>query len=97
MPGKYTYSKRAERDLKSIYIDTAEEWGVAQADRYASGLENAVTLLADNPDMGRRADEIKPGYRRFEHERHTIFYRKRKADTFILRILHDRMDVNRHV
>ena len=96
MTSRYSYSKRAERDLKNIYIDTAKEWGIAQADKYAAGLENTVTLLAKNPDMGRRCDEIKTGYQRFEHERHIIFYRKRKTDILILRILHDRMDAKRH-
>ena len=96
MANRYVYSKRAARDLKKIYIDTAREWGVAQADKYAAGLENVLTLLAENPNLGRRCDEIRAGYRRFEHARHIIFYRGRKADIFIVRILHDRMDSERH-
>ena len=97
MPGKYTYSKRAARDVKKIYIDTVKRWGYRQADKYDAGLEHAIELLADNPDMGRKCDEIKFGYQRFEHERHNIFYRKRKNDIFIIRILHDQMDAKRHL
>lgn len=93
---RYTYSKRAERDLIKIYKDTVKEWGFAQADKYDSGLERTVLLLADNPDLGHQCDDIKTGYRRFEYERHIVFYRKRKAGIFILRILHDRMDAKRH-
>ncbi len=97
MQGKYTYSLRADRDVKKIYLDTAREWGMAQADKYESGLEKTVQLLADNPDLGRKCDYIKDGYQRHEYERHIIFYRKRKSDIFIIRILHDRMDAKRHL
>ena len=97
MQGKYTYSVRAENDLKKIYRDTVKEWGVTQADRYDAGLENAVQLIADNPDLGRKCDEVKADYRRFGHDRHVIFYRKRAADIFIIRILHDRMDVKQRL
>ena len=98
MPRKrYTYSKRAERDLISIYKDTAKTWGIAQADKYDTGLESAIQLLADNPDLGRSCDDIKTGFKRFEHESHIVFYRKRKTNIFIVRILHNRRDVKRHL
>ncbi len=93
MPAKFTYSLSAERDVRTIYLDTAKEWGIAQADKYDAGLEQSVHLLAENPDLGRRCDEIRTGYQRHEHDRHVIFYRKRKTDALIIRILHDRMDV----
>ena len=97
MPGKYTYSLRAEGDVKKIYLDTAREWGMAQADKYEEGLEKSLQLLADNPGLGRKCDYIKEGYQRHEYERHIIFYRKRESDIFIIRILHDRMDAKRHL
>jgi len=94
---KYTYSKRAERDLIKTYLDTVKEWGIVQADKYDAELENTVDLLADNPDLGRNCDEIRNGLKRHEHGRHIIFYRKRKTDIFIIRIIHDSMDVKRHL
>ena len=97
MPHNYTYSKRAESDIKKIYRDTVQEWGISQADKYDAGLEKTVNLLAELPDIGRPCEEISEGYRRHEYERHVIFYRKRAADILIIRILHDRMDAQRHV
>ena len=94
---KYTYSKRAERDLIQIYKDTAKEWGVLQADEYNRKLQKTITLLADHPNAGQRCDEIKTGCRRFQCEKHLFLYRKRKADIFVIRILHTRMDYQRHV
>jgi len=94
---KYTYSKRAERDLIKTYQGTVKEWGIAQADKYDIELENTVNLLADNPGLGRNCYEIREGLKRHEHGRHIIFYRKRKVDIFIIRIIHDSMDAKRHL
>jgi toxin ParE1/3/4 len=94
---KYTYSKCAERDLIKIYHDTVKEWGIAQADKYDTELENTVDLLANNPNLGRNCNEIRGELKRHEHGRHIIFYRKRKADIFIIRIIHGSMDVKRHL
>jgi len=46
---------------------------MAQADKYDAGIEKAVNLLAENPNLGRQCDAIKKGYRRFDYERHIIF------------------------
>lgn len=97
MPGKFTLSKRADRAVADIYRDTLREWGERQADKYIDGLEGCLQLLADSPGLGRKCDDIKAGYQRFEYERHIIFYRTRKSDIFIVHILHDRMDVQRRV
>jgi toxin ParE1/3/4 len=54
-----------------------------------------LDLLADNPDMGRKCEEIREGYHRHEYERHFIFYRKRKSDIFIAATIHNSMNINR--
>ena len=95
MQGKYVYSKRAEGQIKKIYLDTAKKWGTAQADTYDAGLLKTIELLADNPEMGRQCDNIRKGYRRHEYERHIIFYRKRPTDILITNIIYDAMDFKR--
>ena len=97
MQSKYTYSLRAERDVKKIYKDTFKKRGLVQADKYDSGLLSSVRLLASNPNLGRRSDHIKTGYRRHESGHHIIFYRQRKNDIFIVRILHKKMLPKKHL
>jgi len=46
--------------------------------------------------MGSAADDIRPGYRRFPHESHVIFYMVDAEDILIVRILHKRMDALRN-
>ncbi|MCU7837489.1 MAG: type II toxin-antitoxin system RelE/ParE family toxin [gamma proteobacterium symbiont of Taylorina sp.] len=97
MQSKYTYSIRAEHDVKKIYLDTAIKWGMAQADKYNDGLEHSINLIAGNPDLGRQCDYIRKEYHRHEYERHIIFYRKRKQDILIVRIIYDAMDIKKRL
>jgi toxin ParE1/3/4 len=47
--------------------------------------------------MGRSIDHLRPGYFRFEHARHTVFYVKVERGIRIMRVLHERMDPDRHL
>ncbi|WP_417559473.1 type II toxin-antitoxin system RelE/ParE family toxin [Marinomonas sp.] len=97
MANKYTYSKLVEQDLIDIYLYTAQTWGQTQADAYDAGLEQTIKMLASSPKIGRVCNEIKTGYRRFEHKNHIIFYCQRQTDILIVRILHESMDIPNHM
>ena len=75
---------------------TLHKWGVAQAARYIRDLEVCFQMLADNPNLGRRCDDIRPGLRRHEHVKHVLFYRQERGEILISRILHQRMLPERH-
>ena len=47
--------------------------------------------------MGNCADDLRPGYRRFAHESHVIFYRDTGCCVLIVGVLHTRMDINQHI
>ena len=53
-------------------------------------------LIADQPAIGRRCDEIRPGLRRIERGRHVIFYRDGPGGILISRILHQQMLPEHH-
>lgn len=84
-------TRQADQNLKLIYVDTAEHFGIRQAESYASGLIKTFDLLVDNPKMGRVADHIRPGIRRHEHAAHVIFYRQSGEGILIIGIIHRRM------
>jgi toxin ParE1/3/4 len=71
-------------------------FGVGQADLYTSQLENTFHLLFSSPLMGHDCPEIAVGVRWHDHQRHTIFYRKRDKDIFVIRILHPQMEPLNH-
>lgn len=95
---RYLLSPAAQADLEEIWDYTAERWDVDQAEEYLSGLRRAIERAASNPRVGRACDEILPGYRQLAAGSHTLYYRL-TADGIIdvVRILHRRMDVARHL
>ena len=93
----YRLSARAVTDLAEIADYTVATFGVEQARRYRDDLESCFEYLADNPLLGRSAESLAPGLRRFEHRSHAIFYTKERGGVLIVRILHTRMDARRHL
>ena len=94
---KYELSRAADRDLDDIYVYTFREFGVLQADVYFESLEDCLTKLAENPLLGVDASNVRAGYRRFVHQRHTLYYRKIRTGVRIVRILGPGMSVERSI
>lgn len=87
----------ARRDLKEIWIYTYETWDAEQADRYLRDLGSKIALLESNPRLGRTRDDVRPGCRSLEVNRHVVYYRIDGAAVRVLRVLHDRMDPERRL
>lgn len=96
----------AELDFANILGWTTENFGVRQSRLYRDTLVQAIGELADGPNVtGSRArDEIMAGLRTLHVARrgrrgsHFLMYRAAPNSTIeIVRILHDRMDLRRHV
>ena len=94
----YLLSPAARADLEEIWDYTAGRWDVDQAEEYLRGLQHASERAAANPRVGRACDEIRPGYRKLAAGSHTLYYRV-SADGIVdvVRVLHERMDVDRHL
>lgn len=94
----FTLSPRARRDLSEIWDYTAHRWGEDQADRYVRQITAVCTDLAAGRKAGRSADAIRAGYFRCTAGSHVLFYRLGDAQGIeVIRILHQRMDVERHL
>ena len=94
---RYVLSPRAQDDLSSIWDYTAERWGMQQADDYLRILRRAMETVADDPRKGHSCDEVREGYRKYRAGSHMLIYRKIKAGVDIVRVLHSRMDFERHL
>jgi toxin ParE1/3/4 len=99
-------AEAAEKDFQSILVWTAEQFGETQAHRYRGVLVAALTALADGPTPlnWKPRDDIAPGLRvlhvarRGRPGRHILLYRARGDRLIeIVRILHDAMDLERHL
>jgi toxin ParE1/3/4 len=76
---------------------TLSMWGEAQMSRYIDGLHARFAELARFPVLGRPRDEMAPGYRSIVQGAHVVFYRTAARELVIVRILHGRMDPDRHL
>ena len=92
----YRLSSRAQADLAEIADYTIETYGVRQARRYRDELEACFRNLAENPRLGRLAERLAPGLRRFENRSHAVFYTECNDGVLIIRALHVRMDASLH-
>ncbi len=88
----------ARKDIIDIGRYTTEKWGKRQRDKYLKQLDDAFKLLARQPEIGRDADDVKPGYKKFSQGSHIIFYRAgTESKIVVIRILHNSMDVDQHL
>ena len=88
----YRLTRRARRDVLEIWRRIAEDNEPA-ADRFIDLLTYHFRLLGDNPHVGRRREELRPGYRSFPVREYLILYRIMAPGVQILHVLHGRRDI----
>jgi toxin ParE1/3/4 len=90
----FVISKKAVSDLEAIWIFSAEKWSVDQADRYYNLIFDEINHICKNTESGKSMESIRKGYRASKVKSHLIFYRVKQARIEIIRILHERMDID---
>lgn len=99
-------ARQAEFDLFEISKWTAENFGARQAEYYGETLSLAIEALNDGPEiLGSKArDEIGKGIRTLHVASHTrkgrhfvVFRVADEGVLDVLRLLHDSMDLARHL
>lgn len=91
-------TKKTQEDLENIWIYSFKEWGEKQADKYFDTLDQAINkTLLNNPKTGSNCNHISSGYRLYKVAKHLIFYKLTQKRILIIRILHHRINVRRHL
>lgn len=86
----------AQQDIQKIWLYTYETWGEAQADKYLNELDMGIQTLAEHPERGVSREHIRAGYRSIHVYRHMVYYTFTDTLVRIIRVLHERMDPDRH-
>ncbi len=89
-------SRRAAADLADIAAFTIRQFGIEQARRYREAFERTFALIAERPQRGRSAAALAVGLRRITCQAHVVFYRADETGVLVVRVLHQRMDFERH-
>jgi toxin ParE1/3/4 len=92
----YRLSPLAESDLEQIWLYTLNEWSLDQANRYYDQIMDTIEELASGQKQGRKVG-IREGYLKYPSGRHFIFFRRSDGMTDVIRVLHQRMDVEAHL
>lgn len=103
---KVRLAARAELDFSEILTWTLENFGERQAATYAETLTLAIEALHDGPDQPgvKTRDDIGPGIctlhvaRQGRGGRHFVVFSEAQDQYIdVLRLLHDSMDLARHI
>lgn len=106
MHGKRSVSlaAAAQTDLDTIAAWTAEKFGASQAENDIEAiLDTIAELTAQSPSRSIARDEIAKGMaslhmrKRGRRGRHFLVYSETSDEVNIHRILHDRMELSRHI
>lgn len=93
----YVLTPAARADLDDIWDYTHGTWGPAQAETYVRAIDAACAAVGSGTTASQSAEHIRAGYRKAYSGRHVLFYRVVDGQTVIVRILHQRMDVDTHL
>lgn len=90
------FSPAAEADIDKIWDYSADNWGPDQADRYTDEIRDACNALAAGRKRGKIVD-VRPGYLKLTTGSHMVYFRDRGDHLEIMRVLHHKQDVDRHL
>jgi toxin ParE1/3/4 len=83
----------ARRDLALIWSDTADRWGIDQADSYIAAINARFGGIADFPSSYPEYRNKRAAFRKAASGEHLIFYVVLADKVEVVRVLHNRMDV----
>jgi toxin ParE1/3/4 len=91
---RFTISEKAVEDINSIWVYTAENWSIKQADRYYKLIFDEIEYIAENFESARDFGEVRKGYRYSKVKSHLIFFRKMKGGKIeVVRVLQQLVDI----
>lgn len=94
---RFVLSEAAKIDLEEIYDFGIYKFGHSQASKYLEGMQVHFEALSKNTNIGKKRDEIKVGLYSLPYVSHVIFYRILPDRIRIVRILHGRSDIPKHL
>lgn len=91
----YKLTEAAKNDLREISTYTKKTWGREQEKIYRETIRVALRVIAKNPAIGLKREEVAKGLRSFPVGQHIAYYIEKKGTIEVARILHPAMDKER--
>jgi toxin ParE1/3/4 len=87
----------ARADLKSIRRYSQRTWGPDRTAQYMAALRDTIKGLLAGTVVSRNRDDLRPGLQMATSGRHCVFFEADQSRILVVRVLHDRMDYQRHL
>ncbi len=95
---EYIISAKALDDLNNIWINTAENWSIEQANRYYNLIIDEIEFVAENFETTKDFGTIRKDYRYSKVKSHLILCKLiENTEMEVVRILHERMDIKNRI
>jgi toxin ParE1/3/4 len=89
---KLRLAPKASSDLRQIWAYIAND-NMAAAERVLERINEVLRLLVEQPEAGRRRDELGDGLRSFATRTHVVFYEVRENSVDVIRVLDGHRDI----
>ncbi len=93
----WTLAPKARADLLDIWDYSDARWGETQADRYLDDIYRAIEESAAGMRLVRERSGVRRGYIEARSGAHIIFLKRVARGWLVVRVLHQRMDIERHL
>jgi toxin ParE1/3/4 len=95
---RYVLSPRAQKDVDETWNYTVTRRNLRQAEIYVRQIQDAIETVAAEPKIARSCHDVRPGYWKYPAGSHVVFFRLTDNGILdVVRILHSRMDFERHL
>jgi toxin ParE1/3/4 len=94
---RLTLSPAAQQDIVDILRYTGERWGLEQLAVYRDKLNDTLLLIERNPRIGHAGASLPDTHLVYSVGSHVVVYRIRRDAIEVIRILHRRMSILRHL
>ena len=92
---KLIFSEKAIKDLQEIHHYSNSQWSELQADKYYFDLVQSCRHLSSFPKLGKKYDKLRIKPLGLKVLKHVIFYSTDEQNIYIIRVLHESMDLKK--
>ena len=92
MPLSIRRTRQAQLDQNDIWLNIAED-GVRTADAVIQRINDAIFMIAEQPQAGRARPELRDGLRYFPVDSYLIFYDVQSDAINIRRVMHGAREI----
>ena len=89
------FSQKALLDLAEIHQYSVSQWSEHQADKYYFEIVQGCHHLTNFPKLGKKYAKLRSKPLGMKVLKHVIFYKSDKQNIYIIRVLHESMDLKK--